>query len=42
MVRMYYVLDKIKYVIEVPFKEAKYVNKRLFAQGAAVYWSEVF
>jgi hypothetical protein len=26
---------------EVPFHEARHVNKRLLLEGAAVYWTEV-
>jgi hypothetical protein len=40
MVRIFYSLNKIRHVIEVPWKQSRHVNKALFKQGAAVYWTE--
>lgn len=41
MVRLFFSRHGRREMWEVPFHEARHVNKRLFLEGAAVYWSEV-
>lgn len=40
MVRLFFSRNGLREVWEVPFHEARHVNKRLFLEGAAVYWTE--
>jgi hypothetical protein len=42
MVRLFYSLHGQRHQLVVPFHEARRHNRRLFHEGAAVYWSEVF
>lgn len=41
MVRLFFSRNGMREVWEVPFHEARFVNRRLLLEGAAVYWSEV-
>ncbi len=34
-----YSLNGQRHEIRVPFHEARFVNRRLFLEGAAVYWT---
>ena len=40
MVRLLFANREQRGEIVVPLWEAKWVNRRLFREGAAVYWSE--
>jgi hypothetical protein len=40
MVRLYFQCGHVRRCIDVPLKEARRVNKTLFDNGAAVYWTE--
>jgi hypothetical protein len=40
MIRLCFVQCGIRREIIVPFAEARWANKRLFNEGAAVFWSE--
>lgn len=41
MVRLFFSRHGKREVWEVPFHKARHVNRQLFLEGAAVYWSEV-
>jgi hypothetical protein len=40
MVRLWFSMGGRRREIVVPLWEAKWINRKLFREGAAVYWSE--
>lgn len=40
MIRLFFVFNGKRQMVEVPFYYARHINKRLLDQGATVYWTE--